>query len=142
MKKLIVIFLLISTNVKAQKDDSATEKYVVQLHLRKFEWLINKQMDSLKNLLDDRVKYIHSNGWTESKDEIIADLQTGKLNYAKVNVTESTCRVYKGAAIVNGKGVFNVVMDGKPLEIQLYYTEVYVKKKKGWQLVSRHANRL
>lgn len=142
MKKIIILFLLISVNVQAQKDDSVTEKYLVQLHLRKFGWLINKQMDSLKSLLDDRVKYIHSNGWTETKDEIIADLKSGKLNYTKVNVTESSCRVYKGAAIINGKGIFNVVMDNKPLEIQLYYTEIYVKKKKGWQLVSRHANRL
>ncbi|MEI6264802.1 MAG: nuclear transport factor 2 family protein [Sphingobacteriia bacterium] len=149
MKKLLTItflmcltFSLVAQNEKSQSENAAKEKTILQLHESKFEWLVKKQYDSLKSVLDESLVYIHSNGWTESKDEIIADLKSGKLNYLGVKVTESKARIFKGTGIVTGKGTFNVVMDGKPIELQLMYTEVYVEKKKGWKLVSRHANKI
>ena len=69
-------------------------------------------------------------------------MKSGKLNYLKVNVTEAKARIYKNTAIVNGKGVFNVMLEGKPVEINLLYTEVYINKKNNWQLASRHANKM
>ena len=59
-----------------------------------------------------------------------------------VSVMEAKARVYKGAVIINGKGKFDVVVDGKAVVLDLLYTEVYVRKKEGWLLVSRHANRI
>jgi hypothetical protein len=149
MKKLLTIalllcfsFSLIAQNEKNQSNNAAKEKTILQLHETKFEWLVKKQYDSLKSVLDENLVYIHSNGWTESKDEIIADLKSGKLNYLGVKVNESKARIFKGTGIVTGKGTFNVIMDGKPIELQLMYTEVYLEKKKGWKLVSRHANKI
>jgi predicted HAD superfamily phosphohydrolase YqeG len=144
MKKLVwIVFLILNTCCTyAQIDESTKEKTILQLHEVKFEWLVKKQYDSLQSVLDERLVYIHSNGWTESKDDIIADLKSGKLNYLGVKVTESKARIFKGTGIVTGKGIFNVVMDGKPVELQLMYTEVYQEKNKGWKLISRHANKI
>ena len=144
--KQCVLFLLLFTAVNSfaqkTKEESATEKFVLKLHENKFRWMVNKQFDSLNAVLDDRVQYVHSNGWTEDKKEIIEDMKSGKLTMTSVKVTEANARVYKGFAIVNGKGVFSVIMDGKPLDISLLYTEVYAKRQNGWLLVSRHANRM
>ena len=104
--------------------------------------MVNKKLDSLSAVLDERVVYVHSNGWTENKKEIIEDIRSGKLVMNNVTVTEASARVYKGAVIVNGKGTFSVVVNGNAVDIQLLYTEVYVKREKGWLLVSRHANRI
>ncbi len=123
-------------------DESATAQYILRLHERKFQWMIKKQFDSLKNLLDDRVVYVHSNGWVQDKKAVIEDLKSGKLIVNWVAVSEATARIYKGVVIVNGKATFKVVVDGSDIEIPLLYTEVYVKRKEGWLLVSRHANRL
>lgn len=144
MKKLVSIVFLVSFSflLYAQNDEAIKEKTILQLHEVKFEWLVKKQYDSLKSVLDEKLIYIHSNGWTESKDEIIADLKSGKLNYLGVKVTESKARIFKGTGIVTGKGIFNVILEGKPVELQLMYTEVYLEKKKGWKLVSRHANKI
>ena len=107
-----------------------------------FKSAITSAYDSLQMVLEKQLVYIHSNGWVESKAEVIADLKSGKLNYLKVNVTEAKARIYKNTAIVNGKGVFNVMLEGKPVEINLLYTEVYINKKNNWQLASRHANKM
>lgn len=141
---LLIFFLLFSSAALAQKtkEESATEKFVLKLHENKFRWMVNKQLDSLNAILDDRVQYVHSNGWTENKKEIIEDIKSGKLTMTNVKVTEANARVYKGFVIVNGKGVFSVLMDGNPLDISLLYTEVYAKRQTGWLLVSRHANRV
>ncbi len=144
MKKMSLLILLISLSfaANAQNPNTKKEKNILQLHADKFNWLVIKQYDSLNLLLDEQLVYIHSNGWTESKADIIADLKSGKLNYLGVKVTESKARIFKKTAIVTGKGIFNVVMEGKPIEIELMYTEVYQEKKKGWKLISRHANKL
>jgi Domain of unknown function (DUF4440) len=146
MHKLFIIFLIIFSgmSVAAQKkaDESAIEKFVLRLHEKKFRWMEKKQLDSLNMILDDRVVYVHSNGWVQNKKEITEDLKSGKLIMNSVTVTEATARVYKGAVIINGKGLFNVVVNGNAVEIQLLYTEMYVRKKEGWLLVSRHATKL
>ncbi len=141
---LSLLFILFTVTVVAQKtkEESATEKFVLKLHENKFRWMVNKQFDSLNAILDERVQYVHSNGWTENKREIIEDLKNGKLIMTSVKVNEATARVYKGFVIVNGKGIFNVVLDGTPIDIPLLYTEVYAKRQNGWLLVSRHANRI
>lgn len=144
--KLILsfLFILVVTTVTAQKtkEESATEKFVLKLHEAKFRWMVNKNLDSLNAILDERVQYVHSNGWTENKKEIIEDIRSGKLVMSSVKVSEASARVYKGFVIVNGKGSFNVLLNGEPIDISLLYTEVYAKRQNGWLLVSRHANRI
>jgi hypothetical protein len=146
MIKLFAIFLLfcftLSASAQKKTDESAIEKFVLRLHEKKFRWMEKKQLDSLTMILDDRVVYVHSNGWVQNKKEITDDLQSGKLIMNSVTISEATARVYKGAVIINGKGLFNVVVNGNAVNIELLYTEIYVRKKEGWLLVSRHANKL
>ena len=140
MKKcfwILFLFLFVGFQVHAQ-----SEQALVNLSSKKFEWMIRMQYDSLESVLDDRLMFVHSNGWTETKQELIQDIKSGKLRYTNVEVQESNARMYKYMAVVTGKGKFNVELDGKPLEIILSYTEVYVQKKKKWLLASRHANRM
>lgn len=145
MKQLLLfLFLFAAANSHAQKtkEESATEKFVLKLHEAKFRWMVQKKLDSLNSILDDRIQYVHSNGWVQNKKEVIDDIRSGKLTMNNVTVTEASARVYKGFVIVNGKGTFNVLMEGKPVDIYLLYTEVYAKRQNGWLLVSRHANKL
>ncbi len=140
----LIFFLLLGSIAHAQKtkEESATEKFVLKLHETKFRWMVQKKLDSLNNILDERIQYVHSNGWVQNKKEVTEDLHSGKLIMNSVQVTEATARVYKGFVIVNGKGNFNVVVNGVAVELQLLYTEVYAKRQNGWLLVSRHATKL
>lgn len=140
MKRILLLAFLISTIslVKAQSPEQA----VLELSKRKFDWMIRMRYDSLESVLDDRLMFVHSNGWTETKAELIQDLKSNKLRYVNIEVAESTPRVYSNTAIVTGKGKFMVVLEGNDLAINLYYTEVYILKNGNWLLASRHANRL
>lgn len=136
-----IILILLAKPVAAQQ--SPVEKFLLQLHEKKFRWMTEKKLDSLQTILDERLVYIHSNGWMETAKEVIDDIKNGKLTMNSVKVNEATVRVFKNnTGIINGKGIFNVVVNDKQVELSLFYTEVYIKKKNNWMLVSRHACKL
>ena len=141
MKSILptLVFLLCPLLSSSQSNN---EQEVLSLSKKKFAWLTQKKLDSLSLILDERVRYVHSNGWVQNKKEIIDDISSGKLNYTSIIVKSSEVRLYNKTAVVNGTGSFEVNMDGKPLTIELSYTEVYVKNKSKWLLASRHANRM
>jgi hypothetical protein len=135
----IIILLFVFSSSFAQSSD---EKEVLALSKKKFEWLVSKKMDSLSSVLDERLQYVHSNGWIESKKDVMDDMASGKLTYQSVDIHEATARVYNQTAIINGTGKFQVVMSGTSLSFELGYTEVYIRTDGRWQLTSRHANRM
>lgn len=141
MRYSFLLLLLTSCQVLFAQNSPA-EKYVNAFSERKNKWLIDKNYDSLKVMLDSRCLYIHSNGWTQSAVDVIEDLKTGKMVYNKVKVTESLARQFESMVIVNGKGIFEGTVDSKPFSLRLAFTEVYVKRKATWKLVSRQSARL
>jgi hypothetical protein len=134
----LLFLLLMVCPVQAQSDASE----VLALHEQKFRWMENRYIDSLENVLHTEVIYVHSNGWRESREEIIQNIRTGHLTYQKVTILEAAIRLSGNTAVVNGKGRFEVALEGRPIEILLDYTEVYVFENDSWLLFSRHACKL
>lgn len=141
MKLIFYLLLFVSGLALGQQQKGAAE--VDRLHRQKFTWLITKNYDSLNWVLDERVKYIHSNGWIQTKQEVIDDLKTGKLNYTSVQIDEANVTLYESSALVTGKGTFKGLMpDQSEFSLRLLYTEVYVRSKNQWKLVSRLATKI
>lgn len=134
----LLIFLTSSSITLAQ----SAEEHVDALHRRKFEWLIANKSDSLSSLLGDKVNYIHSNGWIQNREEILADMTNGKLQYKNIVVEESRVNIVEQTAIVTGKGSFVGKVNDVDFSLKLLYTEVYVKVKNHWKLISRHSCKL
>lgn len=120
----------------------SVQSRVDSLHRKKFRWLIQNQTDSLVAIMDKSLLYIHSNGWTETRENLLENLSSGKLRYHDIRVEEAIVRVIDSTALVTGKGLFSVSLDGKPIEIHLYYTEVYTVTNQDIRLISRHACKL
>ncbi len=134
------MFLLLgSITAVAQPAD---ERDVLRLFYKKFEWMRSHRLDSLQMMLDERLMYIHSNGWVEAKSDVISNLKTGKLIYRNVVINDASVRIYSNTAIITGKGVFEGVMNGTEFSLSLLFTEIYIRKEGTWLLASRHANRL
>ncbi len=135
-----VIFLIIGMGARGQQ--TAAEKYVKAFSETKNRWLTGNKVDSIKTLLDNRCLYMHSNGWIQSAADVVNDMQSKKLVYEKITITESQARQFESMVIVTGKGRFEGKVDGKPFGMVLIFTEVYVKRKAGWKLVSRQSTKL
>jgi predicted RNA-binding protein with PUA domain len=141
MKKIGVLLIGFAMGASCLAQ-SKVEQVVSALSKKKFEWMVNKKYDSLQLILDDQLKYIHSNGWVQSRTEVIEDGKSGKLVYEKIEVTESAVRLYDNTAIVTGKGKFSGIGNHNSFAMELMYTEVYIKNKNRWLLASRHANKM
>ena len=141
-KNLLVLFLLLSLPFFSQTKKDKIAHHIIALHQKKFDFMISKQFDSLSLILDADLKYIHSNGWVESKEDLLANLKSDKLVYEKVTVSETKVTLTNHVAIVSGKGLFSVILENQKIEIPLMYSEIYVKKKGKWLLLHRHANKL
>ena len=100
------VFILFSLFAFSQ---SRTEKLILEKFKEKFEYMNLKDIDKIASLLDDRLVYIHSNGNTESKTQLIQNVKSGKWKVKSVEFRDMNVRVYKNNfAIVVGKGLFHV----------------------------------
>lgn len=145
MKKYVYLFLILilATTLSKAQEGLGLNDDVGKIHLKKFDWMIDVDTTRLSDLLDDQVYYIHSNGWKETKKEILNNIISGKLKYHQIEVTEYEVRSYGNTYIVTGKAKFNVSLEDKPIDIELYYTEIYIADETGKpKLVSRHACRV
>lgn len=136
--RFIALVLFVITSTYSSGQTSEAEK-VNTLHKKKFAWLISSNADSLNALLAPEVNYIHSNGWIQTRQEVLADMKNGTLKYQTVEVEESSVKILENTAVVTGKGNFSGVMNGTNFSIKLIYTEVYVKTCGQWRLAGRHA---
>ncbi len=135
MRAFVAILIIHVAGIAWAQSD--VERAILDLSSRKFEWLIARQVDSL-----EKVQYIHSNGWVQTKREVIDDMRSGKLVYRKVTTKEASVRLYSETAILTGLGTFEGINAGTAFLLDLRYTEVYVRATNHWVLVSRHSNRM
>lgn len=138
----LLLFVIFHLPVLGFAQNTPAEKYVSAFSERKNQWLVRNQADSLTDLLDKRCLYIHSNGWIQNAEEVVKDLSSKKLIYKKITTIETQARQFESMVIVTGKGRFEGEVSGKPFDMELIFTEVYLKRKAGWKLVSRQSAKL
>ncbi len=133
------LLVVLGSPVYAQ---SRQEEQVLDISRRKFGWLIRGRADSLSNVLDAKVEYIHSNGWVQTREDVLNDMKSGKLIYQQVTIKSAAARAYGSTVVVTGLGTFEGINAGTAFKLDLRYTEVYVISDNQWKLVSRHSNRM
>jgi hypothetical protein len=142
MKTLFLLFAVVcSCTAFAQ---SPAEKKVLTLCQQKFDWMIKRDSIAFKKTLHPNLQYIHSSGKVDSKESLVATVTKGTTLYKKLEVFDATARTFGNGTtiIVTGKLHYGAESKGELKEYDLLFTEVYVKAKEGWLLVSRHASRM
>ncbi len=137
MRYLVTILLLfVSISIFAQKPDTkALDKAIADFD----KALINRDSVALNHLLSNDLFYGHSNGWVETKKELIADLFNGKLIYKTINAKEEHRTIESNSTAVRSYAEIDCVMDGKPLSFKLKVLQVWTWKNKHWELFARQS---
>ena len=104
--------------------------------------LIGKDTTTLKQLLHKNVTYGHSNGWVETKEDVIKDLASGKLVYYSIKSDSVTWKTDGNWASMRSKTKAGVSVNGNRIELNLHVLEVWLKTNKGWQLIARQSTKL
>jgi hypothetical protein len=92
-----------------------------------------------ENLADDYV-LITPNGTARTKRDVVSELATPGMKMNPFEPIEVQIRVYGDSAVVNGRMLQRYTLGHIRYANDLRYTDVYVKKKGRWYLVSGHAS--
>lgn len=138
MKKLFAIVLLfVGFTAGAQTEEEKLTTTLKEFH----QALVNKNTVSINQQTDKELSYGHSNGWTETKNDLIKDLETGYIAYQ--SITEDSIQVGINGNLAHARfvGDYKVTMNGTTATYHLRVLEVWVKKGKRWILFARQAIR-
>lgn len=143
MGKQIIAFLLlsllISTNSFAQADSVSLKETMQKLD----KALLQKDERVLKTILNKDLSYGHSNGWIQSKSDVLNDFRTGKMVYNKIeNNSSAILSINKKQATVKTNTNAEGTVNGTAFKLTLHVMQVWMKTKKGWQLVARQSAKL
>jgi hypothetical protein len=103
--------------------------------------LVNGNTVSINQQTDKALSYGHSNGWVETKNDMMKNLMTGYLDYHSYK--EDSLQVVVNGAMAHARFVadINVTLNGNTGDYHLKVLEVWRKKGKRWLLFARQAVR-
>ena len=133
---LFILFLFTTQNSFAQIDSVGLKYAMLQLD----KALLQKDETVLKSVLHKDLSYGHSNGWIQSKSDILNDFTSGKLTYNKLENNSSAIIVMtKEYATVKTNTNADGAVNGTAFNLKLHIMQFWIKTKKGWQLIARQS---
>ena len=133
---LTILFLSLSICVVAQTaDEQKLLTTVKEFH----QALVNKNTLSINQQTDKALSYGHSNGWVETKTDMIKNLETNYISYQSFK--EDSIKVSSNGNIANVRFLAAIEASLKDSRItyNLKVLEVWVKKGKRWLLFARQS---
>jgi ketosteroid isomerase-like protein len=115
---------------------------VLAAHDKRIALTIAGDLAGLAAMMTDDLTYTHSSAATETKAEFLAGLKSGKYVYREITPRDRKVRVHGDAAVVSGPCHVVIEPGGKRTEIDLYFTELYVKEAGQWRWALWHSTRL
>lgn len=115
--------------------DTDTKETIVQLSKNKWQWMSDKNVDSLSTLFDSKAKFVHMGGtWgTEQELQII---KSGGIWYKKADVHNVSVEIFGNTAIIWNEITLLAVVGNNEVSNRFMVTEVYQKNGNSWKLTN------
>ena len=136
-KIFLILFLVSAVVVNAQTDEEKLVTTIKEFH----QALVKKNTVSINQQTDKALSYGHSNGWVETKTDMIKNIETNYISYNSIK--EDSMNMVINGNMANARFVsdINVTLNGNNMMIHLKVLEVWVRKGKRWLLFARQAVR-
>ena len=137
MRWVLTIGLFFINFVAVAQVDSISLKTAMQ-QLDKA--LLEMDATVLKQVLNNNLSYGHSNGWIQSKDDVLNDFKSGKLVYNKIeNNSSAIVNISKKYATAKTNTNAEGTVNGTAFKLTLHVMQFWIKTKNGWQLIARQS---
>ena len=133
---LTVIFIVVGF---AGFSQTTVEEKLTQTLKEFHQALVKKNTISINQQTDKALSYGHSNGWVQTKADIINDFESGYISYQ--NFKEDSITVAINGTMANVRFVADITatMKGQTNTYHLKVLEVWTKKGNRWVLFARQA---
>jgi ketosteroid isomerase-like protein len=115
---------------------------IIELDRRRMQAMAAKDIATLEALLADDLIYAHSSARLDTKQSLIANMQSGATVYSAVEPSEVKAQDLGDAVVLTGIAQIKVTADGTPLAFGVRFTDVYARRNGRWQMVTWQSTRL
>lgn len=132
---LIACMLLLVLPAFSQTDEEKLTATLKEFH----QALVKGNTISINQQTDKMLSYGHSNGWVETKTDMMKNLETGYIKY--VSYKEDSIQVMMNGNMANVRFIADISakLNGTDGNYHLKVLEVWVRKGKRWLLFARQA---
>ncbi|SFD82358.1 protein of unknown function [Chitinophaga sp. CF118] len=145
---IIGLFLLIMSVqlLSAQTKKSAvasqhSEQEIIDLSKTKWQWMADRQTDSLDALFNEKAVFVHMGG-TMNKEQEMGTIKSGGIQYKHAEILETSVRFIENTAILLNRIRLTAIVGGNEVINPFQVTEVYVWQGDKWSLGSLSFTRL
>jgi hypothetical protein len=138
--RLVLVLVLALALAKGGFSQDTTS--LIQALDRLEQALVRKDQATVGRLLHEDMRFGHSNGWVQTRQDALADMQSGTLVYK--GFRRSAVKVH-----VDGKRGFvqewvevDGVLKGTGFSLRIFVLQHWIRTRKGWQLLIRQSAKL
>lgn len=140
MKNFIIGLCLLLTGTlpcyaQQNKTYSASEKELINLSKQKWQWMADKNTDSLNLLFDEKSMFVHMGGsWGKAQE--LKVIKEGTIWYKKAEVYSVIVNTIGNTVILLNEIDLVAVVGGNEVVNPFMVTEVYVNENGKWKMGS------
>jgi len=144
MKATIIGLLIISVQssyaqptetIKSAANNTPEQQEIINLSKQKWNWMADKNVDSLNLLFDDKSMFVHMGG-TWGKQPELNTIKSGGIWYKKAEVYSVVVNIFDNTAILLNDIDLVAEVGGREVTNPFMVTEVYIKEKGKWKMGS------
>lgn len=151
--KILVLFLMTMSisfcyaqqapteTIKTAESHTPLEQKIITLSKNKWQWMADKNIESLEKLFDEKSMFVHMGG-TWGKETELKTIKEGGIWYKKAEVYSTVVNIFGNTAILFNDIDLVAVVGGNEVVNPFMVTEVYVKQKGKWKMGSLTFSRL
>ena len=121
--------------IKTSTNNTPEQQEVIDLSKKKWQWMADKNVDSLSVLFDSKSMFVHMGGsW--GKEQEITTIKSGGIWYKKAEVYAVSVNMFGNTAILLNDIDLVAEVGGREVINPFMVTEVYIKEKGKWKMGS------
>jgi hypothetical protein len=127
--------------IKTAANNTPEQQEVINLSKKKWNWMADKNVDSLNVLFNDKAMFVHMGGsWGKTQE--LATIKGGGIWYKKAEVYSVIVNIFGNTAILLNDIDLLAVVGGNEVTHAFMVTEVYIKENGKWKMGSLTFSRL
>jgi hypothetical protein len=121
--------------IKTATNNTPEQQEIINLSKQKWNWMADKNVDSLNVLFDDKSMFIHMGG-TWGKTQELSTIKSGGIWYKKAEVYSVVVNMFGNTAILLNDIDLVAVVGGNEVTNPFMVTELYLKENGKWKMGS------
>jgi ketosteroid isomerase-like protein len=115
---------------------------IMALDRKRMQAMAAKDVATLNEVLADDLIYAHSSARLDTKQSLIANMQSGATVYTSLEPSDVKAQDLGDAVVLTGVCQIKVVSAGKPNAFGVRFTDVWARRGGKWQMVAWQSTRL